>query len=81
MITAESCNELMVVLSNDTRKTKVSTVCCRSVILRFPKEGSTDEDVAAASDQHLVNVPIAEVYDTVLGEGDTLVTTPMEALD
>ena len=72
MVTAEGCNELMLVLCNDTKKTKVSTVCCRSVIMRFPKEGSTDEDCAAAPDEHMINVPIAEVYDTVIGEGNSL---------
>ena len=55
MVTAEGCNELMLVLCNDTKKTKVSTVCCRSVIMRYPKEGSTDEQCAAEPDQHMIN--------------------------
>jgi len=80
MITAENCNELLITLSNDTRATKIATVCCRSVIVKFPKEGSTDEQVAQAPEEHLVNLPIAEVYETLVNKNE-LKTEPMEALD
>jgi len=80
MITAENCNELIITLSNDTRTTKIATVCCRSVIVRFPKEGSTDQQCTEAPDEHITSVPIAEVYETVVNKNE-LKTEPMEALD
>ena len=80
MVTAESCNEVQVILSNDTRNTKISTICSRSVIVKFPKEGSTDDQVAEDPDEHQASFPIAEIYETVV-IGDEIKTTPMEALD
>ena len=82
MITAENTSELICTLSNETRETKISTCCCRSVIIRFPKDGSTDQQCAEAPEEHMMNVPIAEVYETLVTKGkNELETIPMEALD
>lgn len=43
MVTAEGCNEVIIHLENETRKAKICTICCRSVILKYPKEGSSDQ--------------------------------------
>ena len=81
MVTAESCNELVITLTNDTRKAKVSTICCRSVILKYPKEGFTDQQVEEDPEENQASYPIAEVYETVVGSENELKTTPMEALE
>ena len=80
MLTTENCNEIVLTLSNETRNAKISTICSRSVIVKYPKEGSTDEQAAENPGEHLLSFPIAEVYETVVNKDD-LVTTPMEAMD
>ena len=80
MITAENCNEVIIQLQHDTIKSKISTICCRSVIIKYPKEGSTDAQCDEEPAVHLLSVPVAEVYETVIEKG-ALVTTPMEAMD
>ena len=47
MITAENCNEVIIFLQNGTMNAKVSSICCRSIIVKYPKEGSTDEQCDA----------------------------------
>lgn len=64
MITAENCNEVVITLQNDYKGAKVSTICCRSVIVKWPKEGSTDQQCEESPAEHLNSVPVAEVYES-----------------
>jgi len=80
MITAENCNEVIIQLQSETINAKISTICCRSIIVKYPKEGSTDAQCDEEPGVHLLSIPVAEVYETVIVNG-TMVTTPMEAMD
>ena len=80
MVTTENCNEVVVNLPVEYKGTKVSTICSRSIIVKWPKEGSTDAQAAENPAEHLNSMPIAEVYETVIDKNE-IVTTPMEALD
>lgn len=80
MLYAENSNEVTLTLTDESKGTKVSTCCCRSVIVKFPKEGSTPEQQKDNPAEYMLNFPVAEVYETTV-EGNEIKTIPMESLE
>lgn len=79
MVNVESSKEIKVNLNNATRGCKVQTCCSRSVFVRFPKQGVTDEE-AAADAKLILSIPIGEQYETVI-KGDEIHTEVLEAME
>lgn len=79
MVNVESSKEVKVNLNNATRTCKVQTCCSRSVFLRFPKTGVSDED-ALTDPKNILSIPIGEQYETVI-KGDEIHTEVLEAME
>lgn len=79
MVNVESSKEIKVNLNNATRGCKVQTCCSRSVFVRFPKTGVSDED-ALADPKNILSIPIGEQYETVI-KGDEIHTEVLEAME
>ncbi len=54
------------------------TCCSRSVFVRFPSKGVTDEQ-AAEDSKLMINMPIGEQFETQI-DGDTIKTEVMESM-
>jgi len=80
MLYAENSSEIHLKLTEESKGTKVSTCCCRSVLMKFPKEGSTPEQQKESPEEYMVSLPIAEVYETTVS-GNEISTIPMESLE
>jgi len=79
MVNVESSKEIKVTLNNATRACKVQTCCSRSVFVRFPKSGASDQEVAE-NPKLLLSIPIGEQYETVI-TGDEIKTEVLEAME
>ena len=79
MVNVESSKEVKVHLNNATRACKVQTCCSRSVFLRFPLAGFSDEE-AAANPKAMLSIPIGEQYETQI-HGDEIKTEVLEAME
>ena len=79
MVNVESSKEVKVHLNNATRGCKVQTCCSRSVFIRFPKAGVSDEE-ALADPKLMLSIPIGEQYETVVN-GDEIKTEVLEAME
>ena len=79
MVNVESSKEVKVNLNNATRACKIQTCCSRSVFVRFPKTGVSDED-AQADPKNMLSIPIGEQYETVI-KGDEIHTEVLEAME
>ena len=78
MVSVESSKEVKIQLNNATRECKFMTCCSRSVFVRFPAKGVTDEQ-AAEDSKLMINMPIGEQFETHI-DGDTIKTEVMESM-
>ena len=78
MVGLESSKECKIHLNNATRNCKVQTCCCRSVFVRFPKVGTSDEDQSDL--KNIVQIPVAEMFETII-HGDEAKTEVLEACE
>lgn len=73
----ESSKEITVHLTNKTRNCNVATTCTRSVVVRFPLTGTTDD---CADEAGFLKVPVPETFENRV-VGDELVTKQMEQVE
>lgn len=79
MVNVESSKEVKVNLNVATRACKVQTCCSRSVFVRFPKSGATDEQ-ASEDPKLMLSIPIGEQYESII-KGDEIHTEVLEAME